>query len=194
MKFSALARVYERISEAGSAPARVRLLADVFRKADRATLYPAAHFTLSEVVDPQLSDRLGVGPGTIRAVLARMFHLDAGEIEDEVKRTGDMSAVVAAHVRGKDTLTVDKLWQRANRAVRGDESRDALVEYVFRNTKAVGAKYFTRMVLNQMRIGAGLGVTARALAAAFGVDAARVEHPYAMTNDLGLVVAQARNG
>jgi DNA ligase-1 len=194
MKFSELARVYERISAAGSDPARVRLLADVFSKADRATLYPAAHFTLSEVVDPQLSDRLGTGPGTIRAVLARMFHLDAGGIDDEVKRTGDMSAVVAAHVRGTDALTVDKLWQRANRAVRADESREALVEYVFRNTKAVGAKYFTRMVLNQMRIGAGLGTTARALAAAFGVDAAEVEHLYAMTNDIGLVALQARKG
>ena len=194
MKFSELAQTYERISEAKGDPARVRLLADVFRKADRPTLEAAAHFTLSEVVDPQLSDRLGTGPGAIRSVLARMFHLDASEIDEEVKRTGDMSAVVAAHVRGTDTLTVDKLWQRANRAARSDESREALVEYVFRNTKPVGAKYFTRMVLNQMRIGAGLGTTARALAAAFDVDAAEVEHLYAMTNDIGLVAARAAKG
>ena len=40
---------------------RVRLLAAVFRKADARTLEAAAHFTLSEVVDPQLSDRLGIG-------------------------------------------------------------------------------------------------------------------------------------
>nr|MDQ5838376.1 hypothetical protein [Acidobacteriota bacterium] len=181
MKFSELARTYERISEAKGEQARVRLLADVFRKADRATLEAAAHFTLSEVVDPQLSDRLSTGPGTIRTVLARMFHLEAAEIDEEVKRTGDMSEVVAAHVRGTDSLTVAKLWQRMNRAVRGDEDRAALVEYVFRNTKPLGAKFFTRMLLNQMRIGAGLGTTARALASAFGVDAAQVEHLYAMT-------------
>jgi DNA ligase 1 len=194
MKFSELARTYERISEARGDPARVRLLAELFRKADRATLEAAAHFTLSEVVDPQLSDRLSTGPGTIRTVLARMFHLEAAEIDDEVKRTGDMSEVVAAHVRGTDSLTVAKLWQRMNRAVRGDEDRAALVEYVFRNTKPLGAKYFTRMLLNQMRIGAGLGTTARALASAFGVDAAEIEHLYAMTNDIGLVALQARKG
>jgi DNA ligase-1 len=194
MKFSELAQTYERISEAGSDPARVRLLAEVFRKADRATLEAAAHFTLSEVVDPQLSDRLSTGPGTIRSVLARMFDLDAAEIDEEVKRTGDMSEVVAAHVRGADSLTVDKLWQRANRAVSNDEDRAALVEHVFRNTKPLGAKYFTRMILNQMRIGAGLGTTARALAAAFDVDAEEVEHLYAMTNDIGLVAVQARKG
>ena len=194
MKFSELAQTYERISEAKGDPARVRLLAEVFRNADRATLEAAAHFTLSEVVDPQLSDRLSTGPGTIRTVLARMFDLDAAEIDDEVKRTGDMSEVVAAHVRGSDSLTVDKLWQRANRAVTGDEERAALVEYVFRNTKPVGAKYFTRMLLNQMRIGAGLSSVARAVAAAFDVDAAEVEHLYAMTNDIGLVALQARKG
>jgi DNA ligase 1 len=194
MKFSELARVYERISQAKGDPARVRLLAELFRKADRPTLEAAAHFTLSEVVDPQLSDRLSTGPGTIRSVLARMFDLDAAEIDEEVKRTGDMSEVVAAHVRGADTLAVDKLWRRMNRAVGDDEDRSALVEYVFRNTRPLGAKYFTRMILNQMRIGAGLGTTARALAAAFDVDAEEVEHLYAMTNDIGLVALQARKG
>jgi len=194
MKFSELASVYERIREAKNDPERVRLLAAAFRKADPRTLEAAAHFTLSEVVDPQLSDRLGIGPGTLRSVLARMFRLEAGEIDDEVKRTGDMSEVVAAHVRGSDSLTVEKLWQRVNRAVERDEGREDLVEYVFKNTKALGAKYFTRMVLNQMRIGAGLGATARALAAAFGVEAEDLEHLYAMTNDIGLVAKQAKKG
>jgi DNA ligase-1 len=194
VRFSELADTYERISRAAGDPARVRALAELFRGADPRTLPAAAHFTLSEVVDPRLSDRLGIGPGTVRSVLARLFGLDAAAIDDEVKRTGDMSEVVAAHVRGSDALEVDKLWRRANRAAEKDESREALVEHVFRNTTAAGAKYFTRMVLNQMRIGAGAGTIARALAAAFDVDAAAVEHLYAMTNDIGHTAAQARKG
>ena len=194
VKFSELADTYERVSRAGNDPARVRALAELFRGADARTLPAAAHFTLSEVVDPQLSDRLGVGPGTVRNVLARLFDLEPAQIDEEVKRTGDMSEVVAAHVRGSDTLEVEKLWRRANRAAEGDEEREALVEHVFRNTTATGAKYFTRMVLNQMRIGAGLGTVARALAAAFDVGAKDVEHLYAMTNDIGHTAAQARKG
>jgi DNA ligase-1 len=194
VKFSELAKTYELTAQAKGDPARVSLLAGLFRDADARTLEAAAHFTLSEVVDPQLSDRLGIGPGTLRAVLARMFRLEPAAIDDEVKRTGDMSEVVAAHVRGADTLLVDKLWQRAGRAVSRDEGREALVEHVFKNTTALGAKYFTRMVLNQMRIGAGLGTIARALAAAFGVEASAVEHLYAMTNDIGLAAAQRPEG
>jgi DNA ligase 1 len=194
VKFSELAEVYERIGAAKNDPARVSLLAELFGPADRKTLEAAAHFTLSEAVDPQLSDRLGIGPGTLRDALARMFDLDAEEINDEVKRTGDMSEVVASHVGGSDSLTVDGLWRRMNQAVTKDEPRDALVEHVFRNTTAAGAKFFARIVLSQMRIGAGLGTIARSLAAAFGVEARDVEHLYAMTNDIGLVASQAKKG
>jgi DNA ligase-1 len=194
VKFSELADTYERISAAKNDPARVSLLAKLLASADRATLEAAAHFTLSEAVDPLLSDRLGIGPGTLRNALARMYGLDAEEINDEVKRTGDMSEVVAAHVRGADSLTVEGLWRRMNRAVEKEEPRDKVVEQVFLGTTAAGAKYFTRMILNQMRIGAGLGTIARALASAFDVDAREVEHLYAMTNDIGLVAARAAKG
>jgi DNA ligase-1 len=105
-----------------------------------------------------------------------------------------MSEVVAAHVRGADSLTVEGLWRLMNRAAERDEPRDKAVEQVFRDTTAPGAKYFARMVLNQMRIGAGLKTIARALASAFGVDARAVEHLYAMTNDIGLVATQAKKG
>jgi DNA ligase-1 len=194
VKFSELANTYERVGGASGDPARVRLLAEMFRDADARTLAAAAHFTLGEVVDTRLSERLGIGPGTLRTVLSRLYGLDAGAVDEEVKRTGDMSEVVAAHVRGSDTLEVDKLWQRLNAGVERDESRESLVEHVFGNTTALGAKFFTRMVLNQMRIGAGVGTVARALASAFAVEPAAVEHLYAMTNDIGLAAAQARKG
>ncbi|MCA1619727.1 MAG: ATP-dependent DNA ligase [Acidobacteria bacterium] len=194
MKFSELAKTYERVGGASGDPARVRLLAEMFRGADPRTLAAAAHFTLGEVVDTRLSERLGIGPATLRTVLARLYGLEAAAVDEEVRRTGDMSEVVAARVGGTDTLEVGKLWRRLNRGVERDESRESLVEHVFRNTTASGAKYFTRMVLNQMRIGAGLGTVARALASAFGVEPAAVEHLYAMTNDIGLVAAQARKG
>ncbi|HEV3469141.1 MAG TPA: ATP-dependent DNA ligase [Pyrinomonadaceae bacterium] len=194
MRFSELAEAYDRVSAAGSDPARVRLLAELFAAADPRTLEAAAHFTLSELVSPQLSDRLGVGPGMIRAVLARLSGATAEEIEDEVKRTGDLSEAVAARVRGSDSLTVADLWRRANRAAARDEPRESLVEHVFAGTTARGAMYFTRMALNQMRIGVGIGTLARALAAAFEVEPAAVEHLYAIRNDIGHVALQARKG
>ena len=194
MKFSELASVYERISKTRGEPERVRLLADAFRQADTRTLEAAAHFTLSEAVDPRLSDRLGVGPGLVREALARVSGKTADEIDAEVRRTGDMGEVASRRAGGRDALTVAELWRRTNRAAERDESRLALVEHVFANTTGAGAKYFVRMVLNQMRIGAGVGTLVKAIASASGTEAPDVEHFYALTNDIGLAAVSARKG
>jgi len=195
MKFSKLAFVYDRISDAEGEPKKVKLLAKLLRQADVETLKAAAHFTLGEVADPQISDRLGIGPGTIRETLASISGTDTEEIDTAVKQTGDMSEVVAAaHFRRSDTLTVDDLWRRTNHAIEFDEDRLDLIEYVYRHTTPDGAKYFTRMVLNQMRIGVGMGALAKALARAFDVKSRNVEHLYAMSNDIGLAATRAREG
>ena len=194
MKFSKLAQTYDDLQEAKSDPQRIRTLAKLFRGLDKKSLEAVAHFTVGEVVDPQLSDKLGIGPGLIRTALVEASGRTEEEIDDEVKQTGDMSEVVARLVHGSDSLTVDKLWQRVNRTVKRDEDRLKLVEEVFAGTTANGAKYFTRMVLNQMRIGVGFGTLARATAEAFDVDADQVEHLYAMTNDIGLAATRAKQG
>jgi DNA ligase 1 len=195
MKFSALARAYDRISGAGSEPQKVELLADLLRQSDRQTLKALAHFTMGEVVDPQISDRLGIGPGTIREALASISGKGADEIDSAVKQSGDMSEVVAAaRFSRSDRLTLDELWQRTNGTVTLNEDRLNLIEHVYRHTTPGGAKYFTRMVLNQMRIGVGLGTLAKALAKAFAVKARSVEHLYAMSNDIGLAATRALEG
>src|SRR5205085_4723163 len=194
MKFSALARTYDRVAAAPREPERAKLLAQVCKRAARPTLSAVAHFTLGEVVEPQFSDKLGIGPATIRAAIASIAKRTSEEIDDEVKETGDMSAIVARYAKGRDTLTVADLWQRMERAVKREEDRLQLVKYIFQHTTANGAKYFTRMLLNQMRIGAGLGTLARAIAAAFAVETEAVEHAYAMTNDIGLTAVRARQG
>jgi DNA ligase-1 len=194
MKFSELAQTYDELQQTKGEPQRIRVLVELLRGLDKKTLGAVAHFTVGELVPPQLSDKLGIGPGTIRAALVDITGRTADEIDDEVKRTGDMSEVVARTVRGSDRLTVDELWRRANRAVTRDEDRLKLVGEIFASTLPVGAKYFTRMALNQMRIGVGFGTLTRALASAFDVDARLVEHLYAMTNDIGLTAATAKKG
>jgi ATP-dependent DNA ligase len=195
MRFSELARIYDRVAAAGRDPERVRLLADAFGRADAQTLPALAHFTAGELVAPQFSDRLGIGPGTLRDALVALTGRTHEEIDREVKRTGDLSDVVAALVpRGRDRLTVAGLWRAADRAVAREEDRSQFVRAVFAATDAAGAKYFARMALNQMRIRVGLGTLTRAIAAAFGADAAAVERVYALTNDIGLAASAARRG
>ena len=194
MKFSELADVYDRISEAGNDAARVKLLAEALRNADKKELAAVAHFSFGELARPEYSDRLGIGPATIRDQVAAIAGKTPPEIDDEVRESGDMSAAVAAYANGNDRLRVGELWSRVSDAIDNDEPRASLVAYVFKNTTPAGAKYFTRMALNQMRINVGLGTLTRSIAAAFDVKASAVEHLYAMTNDIGLATVKAREG
>ena len=194
MKLSELADIYDRVSKAGSNSKRVKLLADTFKHVDTDTLRAIAHFTMSELVQPELSGQLGIGPGLIRDQIAALAHKDTAEIEEEIRETGDISQVVAAYGDGRDDITVDELWKNANKTVERNNSRSAFVAHVFKSTTASGAKYFTRMALNQMRINVGLGTLTSAMAGAFDVSPDAIEHLYAMTNDIGLAAVKSRKG
>jgi len=194
MKFSELAEIYDQVSSAGNDAKRVQFLADLFKRADDETLASIAHFSLSELVRPELSDRLAIGPATIREQIALIARKDAAEIDDEVRQTGDMSEVAARYANGKNSLKVDELWKLVHDAIEKEKPRAAVVGHIFKSTTPAGAKYFTRMALNQMRINVGLGTVARALAKAFDVRPASVERLYALTNDIGLTAVQAKKG
>ncbi len=194
MKLSELADLYDRIASTRSDPGRVRILADFFRGLDARTLAVVAHLTAGEVVDPQKGDTLGIGPGTIRDALAELTGRSPSEIVDAVRRSGDISAGAAELADGDDTLAVTDLWRRLNRAVERDEDRRALLAYVYAHTTAGGARYFTRMVLGQMRIGVGFGTLIRAIGSAFDVEEDALQRLYALSNDIGLVATEAKRG
>lgn len=194
MKFSELAGVYDRIGAAGTDAQRVKLLAEIFRNAGEEDLAPIAHFSFGELVRPEYSDRLGIGPASIREQVAVIAGRPPHGIDEEVREAGDMSVVAAAYANGNDRLKVDELWRRVSEAIEQDRPRASIVEHVFRNTTSAGAKYFTRMALNQMRINVGLGTLTRAIAEAFEVPVRAVEHLYTMTNDIGLAAVKAREG
>lgn len=194
MKFSELADIYDSISRAKNDAERVRILSETFRQADEDSLPAIAHFTLGELVRPEFSEAFGIGPGTFKEQISLLSRRSEDEIDEEIRESGDISLVAAAHADGNDSLEVDELWELLEEAVEKDKTRAEIVERVFRQTNAAGAKYFTRMALNQMRINVGLGTIVRALGKAFAVPPRTVEHLYAMTNDIGFVAAQARKG
>ena len=194
MKFSELADIYDQISKARNDASRVKLLSTAFSEADPNSLQAIAHFSFGELVTPELSGQLGIGPGAIRKQIAELADKDVETIDDEVRETGDMSEVAARYANGRDTLQVDDLWTLLRQTIEKDKDRSAMLKRIFENTTATGVKYFTRMALNQMRLNVGLGTLKRALAKAFDVSPTAVEHLYAMTNDIGLAAVQASKG
>jgi DNA ligase-1 len=194
MKFSKLANIYDEIAKARNDAVRVKLLAETFRSISGETLKAAAHFSFGELVPPEHSGQLGIGPGAIRQQIAAQAGKAPGEIDDEVRETGDMSVVAAEYADGNDILKVDELWKLLQETIQNDKSRSEMLEHIFENTTPAGVKYFTRMALNQMRLNVGLGTMTRSIAKAFDVEPKSVGHLYAMTNDIGFTALQAKKG
>ncbi len=193
MLFSDLAAEYDRIAAARGEERKERVTR-LLRDAAGRSLRVVAHLTLGELVDPAYTDRLGIGPGTVRDVLAGLSGQEPDRIEARVRETGDLSRVAEELAGGKDRLTVAGLWARVERTVREDGDRAALLRYVFASTTPLGARYVVRMALNRMQIGVGEGMLNGALARAFGVDEAAVERALALTNSVGLTATHARRG
>ena len=194
MKFSELADIYDQIAQARNDATRVKILSATFKNADAKSLPAIAHFSFGELVPPELNGQLGIGPGAIRKEIAELSNKDVRDIDNEVRDTGDMSEIAARYADGNDKLKVDELWQMLQDTIKNDQSRPAILEKIFTSTTSAGAKYFTRMALNQMRLNVGLGTMTRSIAKAFDVSAESVEHLYAMTNDIGTTAVKARKG
>jgi DNA ligase-1 len=194
MKFSELANIYDEIGKARNDAGRVKLLSETFSHAAGETLKAIAHFSFGELLPPEHSGQLGIGPGAIRQQIAALAGKDPGAIDDEVRDAGDMSLVAAKYADGNDKLNVDDLWKLLQDTIEKDRSRTEMIERIFEKTTPAGVKYFTRMALNQMRLNVGLGTMTRAIAKAFDVEPSAVEHLYAMTNDIGFTVLQAKKG
>ena len=76
MKFSELSNIYDEISRAGNDAKRVKLLAETFKNIEEKDLRTIAHFTLGELVEPELSDRLAIGPATLKEQIAALAKKD----------------------------------------------------------------------------------------------------------------------
>jgi DNA ligase-1 len=195
MTLSDLATIYDAIAEAEGTKAKQEHLVDLLTALDENALAATAHLTVGELVAPVRSDRLRIGPGTVRDVLSDLSDQDPDTIEQGVREQGDLSLVAADVVgRANDDLTPQALWQRANRTVQRDEDRAGFLHQVYAHTSSNGAKYVTRMALDEMRIGVGHGTLLKAITAAFDVDLDAVQRLYAYTNDIGLTAVRARRG
>ncbi|SEV95271.1 ATP-dependent DNA ligase LigA [Halobacterium jilantaiense] len=190
----------------------VDLVADLFAAAGD-DLGVVARFVQGRVFPAHSETKLDIGPRLCYEALARAAgrNVDVDEIEDLLADAGDIGAVAAGldlggqaglgafgDGGGGDDLTVrgvaDELADLA--AAAGDGSQDEKVRLLFglfNRCSSEEARYLSRLVLGEMRIGVGEGTVRDAVVEAFDVPAASVERALQVSNDYGLVAETARD-
>jgi DNA ligase-1 len=188
----------------------VALVADLLADAGD-DLAVVARFVQGRVFPAHDGTKLEVGPSLCYEALARAAgpNVTAADVEDRLAEVGEIGAVAeeldlggqrGLTAFGSDdesalTVAVVDRELRNLAAAAGSGSTDTKVDTLFglfNRAEPLEARFLTRLVLGEMRVGVGEGTVRDAVGEAFEVPVAAVERALQVSNDCGLVAEIAR--
>ncbi len=152
------------------------------------------------------SQKLGIGPNLLYEAIGYMAGIKKEQVIEKINQTGDIGQAVEDLLGEKSMTTFfheDLDLVRVDRelvaiaAMEGKKSqREKLlaVRRLLGNAHPLEGRYLARIMLEELRIGVGEGSVRDAMAKAFAVDSALVEHAMQALNDSGEVARLAKIG
>ena len=202
-EFSKFCNVIEKISSTLELTARI---AEFIKKIDDdKDLYNAVLFLMGRIYPPWDERELGVGVGLIYESIRIATGLSKNKIENLVKETGDLGKACEIALKNKTQLTLfqEELTLQSLREVfdaissltgEGSQKRKIrMLADLYISASPLEARYLTRLILGEMRLGVGEGIIRDAIAKAWKINVDIVERAYMITNDLGRVAVVAKN-
>ncbi len=199
MRYQELAETYNELEEESSTLQKTEILSGLFRKASQDEIEMVALLINGRVFPNWSQKKLDFGKQLIIASLSRVTGRNKRAVLEEIKNEGDVGAAAESLLAKKNQatltskkLTVSDVFQNLRKLadVGGEGSVDkktALVSELLSSASPLEAKYISRTVTEELRIGVGEGVTRKAIASAFEVKEKAVEKAYALVNDYALV-------
>ncbi|UUX91630.1 ATP-dependent DNA ligase [Methanoplanus endosymbiosus] len=163
-------------------------------------------FITGRVFPDYSQDKIGIGPNHVYESVAYVIGKNRDYVIRKINSGGDVGKAVENLLAKKeqtsffsDTLELAGVFSdfKAISEIKGSKSQKEKLKFVkrlFANAKPVEGRYLARIMLGEMRIGVGDGNIREAVAKAFSVPAALVEHAYQAVNDLGEVALLAKRG
>jgi len=197
------AQCAEAIAAVASKLEKVRLLGDYLATLDTVRLAVAARFFAGRVLSATDPRVLQVGGAALSEVLRELGHTDAGGLGAAWRRHADSGEVAyevltAAGQQGEDIDILDVVAAFDRIASNsGARARTALLRDLLAQCTPLEAKYVTKLVVQDMRIGLREGLVEEAIGRAFGRPAAAVTRADMLLGDLGdvaVLAAQDRLG
>ncbi|AEA46601.1 ATP-dependent DNA ligase [Archaeoglobus veneficus] len=202
-EFAEFCSVIEKISSTLELAARIAAFIKGIE--DDNDLYNVVLFLMGKVYPPWDERELGVGVGLIYEALRVATGTNRSKIEELIKETGDLGIAAEKLLQTKTQLTLfeEELTVAKVREVfdtmssltgEGSQKRKIrLLADLYFSATPIEARYLTRLILSEMRLGVGEGIVRDAIARAWGIEEALVERAYMITNDFGKVAVVAKN-
>jgi DNA ligase-1 len=163
-------------------------------------------FIMGRIFPDWSSKKLGIGPNLLYIAIGYVAGMKKEEVVEKINATGDaglaieeLLAIKSQTTFFREDLDIVRVYNEliAIADMEGKKSqREKLlaVRRLLANAHPLEGRYLARIMLEELRIGVGEGSVREAIAKAFAVDSALVEHAMQALNDTGEVARLAKLG
>ncbi|WAI02022.1 ATP-dependent DNA ligase [Methanogenium organophilum] len=182
------------------------IVQDVLPKLDEEDIPLFIRYLMGRPFPDWSPQKIGIGPNSVYDAVAYVAGRDRRAVVAAVNRSGDPGRAVEELLAKKEqmsffseSLTLTEIGRdftllAATGGTKSQKEKDRVLRRLFGNASPLEGRYLARLLLGELRIGIGEGTMRDAIAGAFGVNPAAVEHAHQAANDLGEVALLARTG
>lgn len=202
MKYLIMADAYEKIESTSKRLEMTDLLVSLLKDTSKNVIDKVVYLTQGRIYPDFVNLEIGVAERLAVKALARASGHRESEIEEDLKRTGDIGTTAEKFIGKKkqvafyqQPLTVERVYETFDKMAKTSGSgavdlKLSLLAGLLSDASSVEAKYIMRMVTGNLRLGIADMTVLDALAVAYGGGKeARetVERAYNVSSDLGRV-------
>lgn len=210
MKFQELADLFEKLEQISSKLEKTKTLADFLKKVDEKSLPKIISLLRGRVYPDYEQKELGIATQLMVKAISKVSGFSEQEIEKLYKKFGDLGLACEECLKHKKQatlfkkpLSVEAVYTNLSKLpdISGEgaiERKLALISEILSNATPKEARYLTRIILNELRIGVAEGIIRDAIAQAFLPDLEKqkavelVDYAWNVLSDFGEVAVIAK--
>ncbi len=208
MLFSELVNFFEKIERITARTTIIDSLVNLFRKTPKDIIDKVVYLIQGEIYPDYYGIELGIGEKLTLRAISNAYGVETYELEKLLKKFGDIGRVAEyASKRKKQVtlfrqqLTVKRVYETLEKIAKttGEKSQDIkvrLLSSLYVDASPKEAKYLTRIVLGELRLGVADMTILDALAIAFAKSIGyreEIEKAYNLCSDLGEIAKVLAN-
>ena len=207
MLYKDLVDVYQDLDSTTKRLEKTDILANFFAKVgdeDPELLSIVTLLSLGRIFPTWSEEELGIGSKLLMKAISQVVGVFPEDVENRMRDTGDIGEAAEELYQKKSQvtlfsrpLTIIKVHRNLVKMaeISGNRAQFKKIDYLMELLSSASpseAKYITRTVLEELRVGVGEGTIRDAISQAFGIPKEVAERAHMLTNDMGLVAEVAR--
>ncbi|MDD1687500.1 ATP-dependent DNA ligase [Methanoregula sp.] len=206
MLFLDFARTCEQLEKTAGRLDMIEIISRVLPGLSDEELPVFVRFVMGRIFPDWNSRKLGIGPNILYDAIRSVAGVKKAVVIDRLNKSGDIGGTVEELLAVKTQMSFShndlgllevynqlvSISAKEGEASQREKMRTAML--LLGDARPLEGRYLARIMLEELRIGVGEGSVREAIAKAFNVDSALVEHAMQALNDMGEVARLAKVG